>query len=177
MGTEFFDELGETLSRTAKGLSERAESLYETQKIRNKISAEERAVEKIMAELGKILYRRYRDGEEFDGELAELCGRADEHRNAVKEYKKELADRKGKKVCPSCQKEVDKDVAYCPYCGSACPNPEPETEAPEPEEEAPAEAETEEAAAPEAEGEEAGGEETAAGEESQETEENASAEK
>ena len=38
----FWDDLGNTLTRKAKGLSSRAENLYEIQKIRNKLSAQER---------------------------------------------------------------------------------------------------------------------------------------
>lgn len=135
MGTEFFDELGETLSRTAKGISEKAETIYETQKIRNKIAAEERAADKVLTEIGGLLYKRYREGEEFDGELTDLFARVSGHRDAVREYKKQLAGRKGKKICPSCQKEVDREVAYCPYCGSPCPAEEEETGEEIPEEE------------------------------------------
>lgn len=152
MGTEFLDELGETLSRTARGISEKAETIYETQRIRNRIVSEKRAEEKVLAQIGEILYKRYKEGEESDGELTELFEMVDGHRDAVCRYKKELADRKGKKICPSCQKEVDREVAYCPYCGSACPSEEPQKEEPgeeiPKEEEAPAPENGEEASVP-----------------------------
>ena len=35
--SSFWDDLGNTLTRKAKGLSSRAENLYEIQKIRNKL--------------------------------------------------------------------------------------------------------------------------------------------
>ena len=38
--SSFWDDLGNTLTRKAKGLSSRAENLYEIQKIRNKLSAQ-----------------------------------------------------------------------------------------------------------------------------------------
>ena len=126
MGTDFFDELGETLTRTARELGERAEQIYETQKIRNKISGEERIVDKLMADMGNLLYRRYKSGETLDGELVTFCEEIDQHFLKIKEYKENAADLKGKKICPSCGKAVDKEVSFCPYCGTACPEPESE---------------------------------------------------
>lgn len=130
MGTEFFDELGETITRTAKELGERAEMLYESQRIRNKLAGEERIIDKVMADLGNLIYKRYSDGETVDEELCVLCEEIDQHMQKIAEYKETMAGMRGQKICPSCQKAVDKDVSFCPYCGAACPNPEPE-EAPE----------------------------------------------
>jgi hypothetical protein len=42
MAKDFFGNLGQALSKTAKELSGRAEDVYETQRLKNKISAEER---------------------------------------------------------------------------------------------------------------------------------------
>ena len=42
MAKGFWDDLGNTLTRKAKGFSTKAENLYEIQKIRNKLSAQER---------------------------------------------------------------------------------------------------------------------------------------
>lgn len=122
MGTDFFDGLGETLTRTARELGERAEQIYETQRIRNKISAEERIVDKLMADMGNLLYRRYKSQEAIDKELVTFCEEIDQHFLKIKEYKENVADMRGKKVCPACGKAVDKEVSFCPYCGAACPN-------------------------------------------------------
>ena len=45
MAKDFFGSLGETLTKTAKELSGRAEEVYETQRLKNKISGEERQIE------------------------------------------------------------------------------------------------------------------------------------
>ena len=60
MAKDFFGSLGETLTKTAKELSGRAEEVYETQRLKNKISGEERQIEKAMADLGRIIYKRYK---------------------------------------------------------------------------------------------------------------------
>lgn len=124
MGTEFFDGLGETLSRTAKELGERAEQLYGVQKIRNKISGEERIVEKVMTDIGNLIYKRHEEGEALDGELSVLCEEIHQHMMKIREYKGEAAAIRGQKICPSCEKAVDKDVSFCPYCGAECPEEE-----------------------------------------------------
>ena len=51
MAKDFFGSLGETITKTARELSGRAEEVYETQRIRNRISGEKRQVEKAMADL------------------------------------------------------------------------------------------------------------------------------
>ena len=55
MAKDFLGNLGQALSKTAKELSGRAEDAYETQRLKNKISAEARKIDKIMADLGKIV--------------------------------------------------------------------------------------------------------------------------
>ena len=120
MGTDFLDELGETLTRTARGIGEKAESFYETQKIRNKIASESRIIDKIMADLGNILYRKYQDGEALDAEQKTLCEQIDQHMERIARYKDALADRKGQKICSCCERSMDQDAVFCPYCGTAC---------------------------------------------------------
>ncbi len=129
MGTEFFDELGETLTRTAKGLGERAELIYESQKLRNKISSEDRVIDKIMADLGNILYKSYVSGAEPEENQKALCVQIDQHFEQIAKYKEALANLRGRKICPSCQEAVDKTVSFCPHCGAACPTSEPEEDA------------------------------------------------
>ena len=60
--SSFFSNLGDTLSKTVKEVSGRAGNAYETQKIKNKISGEEKQIQKIMADIGKIVYERYTEG-------------------------------------------------------------------------------------------------------------------
>lgn len=127
MGTDFFDELGETLTRTAKELGERAELIYGTQKLRNKISSERRIIDKTMADLGNILYKSYTSGAELDENQRRLCEQIDQHFEEIEKCKESMANLRGKKICPSCKETVDRSVAFCPHCGASCPDPEPES--------------------------------------------------
>ena len=86
MGTDFFDGIVKTFSKTTKELGKttkelgaRAEQTIETQKIRGKISGEERTIEKLKADLGDIIYKRHAEGEGIDGELSVICQEIDQH--------------------------------------------------------------------------------------------------
>ena len=43
----------------------------------------------------------------------------------AREFKDNAANLKVQKICPSCEREVDITVSFCPYCGTPCPTPEP----------------------------------------------------
>lgn len=132
MANDFFDSFGETISRTARELSEKAENFYEIQKLRNQISAEERVVSKGMERLGSIIYKRYENGEPVDDEIAGICGEISRHASKIHELKGSAAGKAGQKICPSCHHTIDKEVFFCPFCGTAC---EDKKEKPQQEEE------------------------------------------
>ena len=131
MAAEIIDGLVKTLSKTTKEIGKatkelgaRAEQGIEAQKIRNKIASEERIIEKIKVDIGDVIYRRHSQGDGIDSELSALCQEIDQHYLKVREYKDSAANIKGQKICPSCEREVDINVSFCPYCGTPCPTPE-----------------------------------------------------
>ena len=132
MAAEIIDGLVKTLSKTTKEIGKatkelgaRAEQGIEAQKIRKKIAGEERIIEKIKVDIGDVIYRRHSQGDGIDIELSALCQEIDQHYLKVREYKDSAANIKGQKICPSCEREVDINVSFCPYCGTPCPTPEP----------------------------------------------------
>lgn len=127
--SSFWDDLGNTLTRKAKGLSSRVENLYEIQKIRNKLSAQERMTEKLMMDIGKMIYTRYEQGEAVDGETGVICEEISQHMLEADHYRDAIAASKGEKFCPACHKAVMREASFCPYCGAACPTAELEEKA------------------------------------------------
>ena len=112
MGTDFFDGLVKTFSKTTKELGKttrelgaRAEQTIEAQKIRSKITGEERIIEKIKVDIGDIVYRRHSQGDGIDSELSALCQEIDQHYLKIREYKDNAANLKGEKICPSCERD------------------------------------------------------------------------
>ena len=105
MGTDFFDGLVKTFSKTTKELGKttrelgaRAEQTIEAQKIRSKITGEERIIEKIKVDIGDIVYRRHSQGDGIDSELSALCQEIDQHYLKIREYKDNAANLKGEKI-------------------------------------------------------------------------------
>lgn len=124
------DGLGGKISKKAKELSGQAETLYEVQKLRNKISSANRSVEKAKADLGNIIYKQYIAGAELSEEQKVLCEHIDDYMHQIHTCEEAIADIQGKQICPSCQQKVSGDALFCPNCGAACT-----TTAEEPEEE------------------------------------------
>ena len=127
--SSFWDDLGNALTRKAKGLSSKAENLYEIQKIRNKLSAQERMIEKLMMDIGKMIYTRYEHGEAVDGEVGAICEEISQHMLEADHFRDAIAASKGEKFCPACHKAVMREASFCPYCGAACPTAELEEKA------------------------------------------------
>ena len=149
MARDFFDGLGDSISRKTRDLGKMAGQIYETQKIRSKVSSEEHMIAKLKADIGNYIYEKYQNGEEVEDALRGFCEEIQQHLEIIEGYRDTAAELKGQKICRSCGNSVDRSVSYCPYCGSPCPTPEPKEEpVAEPEEEPVAE--PEEYAAPEA---------------------------
>ena len=129
MAKEFFQEFGEAFTKTMRDIGERAESFYSEQKLRNKISGEEKQIRKIMEELGKIIYRRYKDDVPLEDMQRRLCEQIEQRMDRIGQYKEAIAGVKEKKVCPSCGITVEAGMAFCPHCGAACTTKEQEEQA------------------------------------------------
>ena len=126
MARDFFDELSDTITRTTKDLGKKAGQLYETQKIRSKISSEEQMVQKLKADIGNVIFEKYKEGAEVEESLKGFCEEIEQHLDIIAGYKDSAAELKGQKICPACGKSVDRSVSFCPFCGSVCPTPESE---------------------------------------------------
>ena len=126
MARDFFDELGDTITRTTKDLGKKAGQIYETQKIRSRIASEEQMVQKLKADIGNVIFEKYKEGAEVEESLRGFCEEIQQHMDIIMGYRDSAAELKGQKICPACGKSVDRSVSFCPFCGSVCPTPEPE---------------------------------------------------
>ncbi len=126
MAKDFFGSLTDTFAKAAKDLTGRAETIYETQKLKNKISGEKQQIEKAMADLGRIVYRRYQEGISVEEAENEICVQIDERYQQIKRLKKEAEELKEQRVCPNCGSIVGKNDAFCSKCGASCSVPEEE---------------------------------------------------
>lgn len=126
MAKDFFDSIGKSLAKTMREVGGRAENFYSEQKLKGNISGEEKQIQKIMEELGKIVYRRYCDGAPLEDMQKRLCEQIDQRMERISQFKEEIAGVKSKKICSSCGTAVEEGMAFCPHCGTACTTKEKE---------------------------------------------------
>lgn len=126
MAKDFFDSIGKSLAKTMREVGGRAENFYSEQKLKGNISGEEKQIQKIMEELGKIVYRRYCDGAPLEDMQKRLCEQIDQRMERIAQFKEEIAGVKSKKICSSCGTVVEEGMAFCPHCGAACTTKEKE---------------------------------------------------
>ncbi len=138
MSEDFFGDLGKSISKYTQTAVDKANVVFESTKITAQISTENREIEKLYQKIGEIVVRRAADGTmDLDSELKNCVEEIQTHNSQILTYKKQLADVKGMKICPSCKELIPKNVAFCPKCGAPT-EIEPEEPKEEKKEEAPA---------------------------------------
>lgn len=120
MGT-FWEDLGKKFGETAESVTNKAGEVMEIQKIKNQIRALERGNESDFADLGRMVYEEFKNGEEMSIEASGLCEAIQSREESIAEYEKQIAEVKGDFECANCGKTVLKGMAYCPYCGTKTP--------------------------------------------------------
>lgn len=118
MTGDFFTDFGETISKAAKDLGNRADSFVETQKIRAKILSEQKMIEKDFTDLGKMIYKKYVDGEPLDETMAEVCEDVTQRKIAIATHRETIAKMNGETICAACGASAPADAAFCMQCGA-----------------------------------------------------------
>lgn len=73
---DFMDKLekiGKVFADTVDEVGKRAEDTLEVQKIKSQINSMKRYNDRDLADMGKIIYERYKNGEEVEAEFAVFC--------------------------------------------------------------------------------------------------------
>lgn len=131
MGT-FWEELGEKIGMTAEMVNNKAEEVVglvgakageavELQKLKNQIRILEKSNENDLADLGRLVYEKFKDGEVLDDEAVGLCEAIQNREVSIAEYQQKVSDVKGDVLCERCGKVLAKGMTYCPYCGEKAP--------------------------------------------------------
>ena len=82
---DFFDNLGKCIAETVDDLGKKAEDTLEIQKIKNQIRGWKRMNDRDYIDMGKILYERYKDGEEMDEKVVRFCEEIQKRDEQIKE--------------------------------------------------------------------------------------------
>ena len=110
-----------SMTKTMGDLGEKISTIYENQRLKTKVSNHHRLIEKLKTDIGTLILTRYEDGEVYEGELLRLCEEIKKHQLIIARLEEENANIRGKKICPSCRKEIPLDAVFCPACGTPYP--------------------------------------------------------
>lgn len=114
----FWDDFSKKIGETADTVSTKASEVVELQKIKSQIRTMERNNDNDYIELGKLIYDKFKDGEEVEEAAVGFCEAIQSREESITEYLAKVDALKGDVPCEICGKSVTKGMAYCPYCGA-----------------------------------------------------------
>ncbi len=76
------------------------------------------SIKDLEAEIGKAVYKSYKDETPLNETVKEKCEEIDKLSEQLKEYNEQLENFKSVIKCPSCGKSVKDSCSYCPSCGT-----------------------------------------------------------
>lgn len=117
----FFDDLGKKISQAGQNAVQKTKDMTEIAKYNSAITDEERNIEYLYSEIGKLYVSLYKEtpGAEFAGMVKALKNSEE----AIANYKEQIKDIKGIVLCENCGAEVT-GTAFCSSCGTPVPVPE-----------------------------------------------------
>ena len=111
----FINKAGDAVVDAAKTVTDAAKTTVDAAPIALKIREKESYLEKQYFELGVLYFQKHCKDENFEFEQMQRICEVQEELVILRE---ELAEKKGKDVCPNCGEYVEKNVSYCSHCGS-----------------------------------------------------------
>jgi len=113
---EWFEQVKDTVIKTAGVAYEKSEKLVDIAKIKLSIANLESETDKLYKELGKQYYKM-ENGTDTKDICAEIIKSINEKISETEALKSQLNQVKNLKSCPKCNKSVSGDNAFCPFCG------------------------------------------------------------
>lgn len=117
---EFFDKIGKKASEAYKVTADKTGKMAKEAKLKMKTAELKSQVNDIYKEIGKKVYEKHIREENIDikTELEEECTKIDVLSAEIESNLKECLDLRDKKKCQKCFKEIDKNMNFCPECGT-----------------------------------------------------------
>lgn len=125
---EFLETLGKKIAETAEvvgkktgdvvdTVTQKTGEIVEEQKMKSQIRTLTKGNNRDFADIGKMIYEQFKNGEIVDMQFVELCEAIEKRDEAIEVFKKQIAELKDLDVCPSCQASLEKGAVYCSKCG------------------------------------------------------------
>ena len=105
--TSYFKKAAEDIKKSAGAFADKVESVHNKYKTESEL-------DELYKTLGKIRYEELTNKEAATEESNKLSEEITRLKAKLDEYK---TSAQGERVCPWCAQKVQKDAAFCPYCG------------------------------------------------------------
>lgn len=110
-------KIGKYLENGAQNISYKSGQVFEISKLNMAISSEEKAMEEIYEQIGKKIYKDYKDSKPMDKSLVAKCEQIARIERDIAAMKKKVLKLKDKKLCKKCGYEMERNASFCPKCG------------------------------------------------------------
>ncbi len=114
----FFENLGKKVGEAAQAVSKKSSELVEITKLNVNINAEEDKIQKLLSQIGKLVYEKFASTGAADNDVRELCETIAGHEQTINELKEKIAQIKGTKQCINCGTEMERTQIFCSKCGT-----------------------------------------------------------
>jgi hypothetical protein len=119
---DFFDKLGKKMGEVYQGAKSKTEEVSQEFKLKSEISKRKNAIEKLYAEMGRIVYEDIKDNKDVSRDVVEAkCAEITANYEEIARLEGEILKVKSIRVCEKCKAEIDYSVEYCPKCGAKQP--------------------------------------------------------
>ena len=113
-----FDNFTKKVTDTAKAAAKKSSELVEVTKLNMSIGTEEDKIQKVYADVGKMVYASFARGEEINDAYKVDCEKIRSYTDTINKMKQKILELKNTKSCPGCGEELDVSIAFCSKCGA-----------------------------------------------------------
>ncbi len=111
------DKISGAASDASRNISAKQKNMSEQSNLKRKILYEEERIVEIYEEIGRTYYKDPTNKKDLDLLVEDIETR----KRRIKRMKFELQTKKGFKICPNCQAEVQEKFTFCGVCGAKLP--------------------------------------------------------
>lgn len=117
---DFFNKLGKKASEACKVTADKTGKLAKEAKLRMKMGELKSEINDIYEEIGKKVYENHvkEEKEDISNAIEEQCTKIDCLSDEIDSILKQCLELKDKRQCPNCYAEIEKNVKFCPKCGT-----------------------------------------------------------
>ncbi len=115
---EFWNDISQKISKVANSTVKGAEKLTDITRLKYNISVEKGKLKDTFCEIGKLHYNEMIKGVNNGEKVRDKCLEADCIKAEIRNLEEKLAELSNFKICPNCKAKIEKEMLYCPDCGT-----------------------------------------------------------